>query len=265
MEERNLKTWDELKEELSRLGQEHQKSRGGDWPLLFRGQSNARWQLATSLDRRRERMAFREYYRLIGKIQAQIESLTNVEWEMPEYPEIERRSTEYEFYDDLWCGKCPGYAYMTYLRHNNFPSPLLDWTRSSSVATFFAFNDCREDSGRVAIFVYANKENRMHGNGIPMVLRYGPYVKTHPRHFLQQSEYTLCMVFHEEWGVEKYETVFNEGHHQQGVCWKFTLPATERSKVLLELDQQNVNAFSLFGSEDSMMETLATREFILAR
>jgi hypothetical protein len=44
---------------------------------------------------------------------------------------------------------------------------------------------------------------------------------------------------------------------------KFTIPAAERPKVLRLLDAYNLNAFSLFGSEESMMETLAIREFCL--
>jgi hypothetical protein len=34
-------------------------------------------------------------------------------------------------------------------------------------------------------------------------------------------------------------------------------------KVLRELDEYNVNSFSLFGSEESLMDTLATQEFCL--
>jgi len=55
----------------------------------------------------------------------------------------------------------------------------------------------------------------------------------------------------------------NRGHSQQGLCRKFTIPASEQIKVLTLLDEFNVNSFSLFGSEESLMETLAAREFLL--
>jgi hypothetical protein len=57
--------------------------------------------------------------------------------------------------------------------------------------------------------------------------------------------------------------VFDSGHLQQGICRKFTIPASERRKVLEQLDEFNVNAFSLFGSEESLMETLTVRELFL--
>jgi hypothetical protein len=58
--------------------------------------------------------------------------------------------------------------------------------------------------------------------------------------------------------------VFDDGLHQQGICRKFTLPASERHKVLKLLDEVNVNAYSLFGSEESLMETLSVRELFLS-
>jgi hypothetical protein len=41
---------------------------------------------------------------------------------------------------------------------------------------------------------------------------------------------------------------------------KFTIPSTERRAALQHLDLMNINAFSLFGSEDSLIRTIARRE-----
>jgi hypothetical protein len=46
----------------------------------------------------------------------------------------------------------------------------------------------------------------------------------------------------------------------QDWLYKYTIPASEREKVLRKLDKYNINAYSLFGSEESLMETLALRE-----
>jgi hypothetical protein len=42
--------------------------------------------------------------------------------------------------------------------------------------------------------------------------------------------------------------------------WKFDLPSTERTAILKLLDQYNLNAFSLFDSHETLLETMWLRE-----
>lgn len=259
MEEQNLKSWEEFEETLKAIRKED--GRTNESFLLFRGQENAFWPLQTTLDRKRERMLFTDYYRIIDRIRKQVETLTTNEWPMPDYPDVFKRAQNYDFSMELSCG-CPGYPFMTYLRHHGFPSPLLDWTRSAYIAAYFAFSKASNDStNRVAIYVFDEVAFKPGGNLMPVVDIQGAYVKTHRRHVLQQSLYTLCTIYTDAFRFANYDTVFEKGRHQQGLCWKITLPATERTKVLRLLDEHNLNAFSLFESEESMMETLAVREF----
>jgi len=59
---------------------------------------------------------------------------------------------------------------------------------------------------------------------------------------------------------------FPHGEYPENfVICKFDLPASERLAVLKELDECNVNAFTLFGSEESLMQTLAFNQFELNR
>jgi hypothetical protein len=44
---------------------------------------------------------------------------------------------------------------------------------------------------------------------------------------------------------------------------RFVIPSRERDKVLALLDEHNLNAFSLFGSEESLMQTIAIRKLHL--
>jgi len=265
MEERTVATWEEFLGGLEEIREQRASSTDNaqDYPLLFRGQGNSCWHLNATLERTRERMLYKDYYRIIDKIRPQIESLVGVSWAIPPYPEAVRLVKEYdEFNKNLWAGDRPAYAYMSYLRHHGFPSPLLDWTRSPYVAAYFAFaNAGHQAQGRVSIFVLCRRNFRLSGNRMDVVYFLGPYVKTHRRHVLQQSDYTACLSFHDEWRFEKYDSVFEQGHRQQAFCWKFTIPSTERPRVLALLDEHNLNAFSLFGSEESLMETLSIREF----
>jgi hypothetical protein len=265
MEERNVDTWEAFEDELRTLRIERERS--NDFlktPLLFRGQENSCWLLTTTQDRVQEQALFKDYYRKISRFRSQIETLTGNDWLIPEYPEVEKAVRSYDFDLELWSGRGPGYAYMAYLRHHGFPSPLLDWTQSPYVAAYFAFRKASPKvSKRIAIYVFSEIRNKVSGNQMSVLYRYGPYVKTHRRHVLQQSEYTLCLRFDNEWRFEKYDVIFDQSSRQQGACWKFTIPTIERPKVLGLLDQYNLNAFSLFGSEDSLMETLAQREFSL--
>jgi hypothetical protein len=47
---------------------------------------------------------------------------------------------------------------------------------------------------------------------------------------------------------------------QQDIIFKFVIPRRETIAVLRELHQYNLTAYSLFGSEESLMETLSIRE-----
>ena len=257
----NVNSWEEFEGQLKL-----HTSTGAKF--LFRGQGNSSWLLETTLERcgqEQRQMLFKDYYRLISAaVRPQIEASTAIRWDdVPSYPDVEKKAMEYlAFLHE----PIPAYSYMAYLRHHGFPSPLLDWTRTPHVAAYFAFREPANE--RVAIYVYSERPETKSGSNTEAAIRVlGQYVSTHRRNFLQQSEYTVCLshkIGH-GWSFAPHEGVFTLDDPNQDLLWKFTLPSTERLKVLKRLDAYNLNAYSLFESEESLMETIALREIDFKR
>jgi hypothetical protein len=265
MELEDLSTWEDFESRLKTLTstpmQPGEGVPSGHSPFLFRGQASHCWHLTATLERYvSNRMTLKQYYRTIYAVKPQIETFTGVDWSI-------LAPSEYEDWlatrDLLVSVNFPGYEYMVYLRHHGFPSPLLDWTRSPYIAAYFAFVGASEAAERVAIFAF--REHAGAGKVLtkdePHIETLGPYIRSHRRHFLQQSEYSICLVYDANtWFFSNHEAVCGNVLAEQDILWKFTLPVSERLKVLLMLDGFNLNSFALFASEEALMETMATRE-----
>lgn len=78
----------------------------------------------------------------------------------------------------------------------------------------------------------------------------------------QQCDFSLCTTFDtttSEWRFGSQDNGFRSLKRLTGKLWKFAIPSTEREKVLGLLDSMNLNAYSLFGDEESLMDTVALR------
>jgi hypothetical protein len=276
MPELTVGSWEEFEAQLADLKKRHIQSLEG---LCFRGLSDAEWPLKTTLERRMQSShllneksgnsplslsSVRKYYELISEVQPQIEAFTDRKWissdDARKIWELCDRPDWFREY--LRNGKPPAREYLVYLRHHGFPSPLLDWTRSPYVAAYFAFRE-PSVSKNAAIYVFSeapnNEKFRLSSSSSIYVV--GPNIAAHRRHFLQQATYTVCVIDNptkQDLSFASHEAVFNREQGQDEL-WKITIPSTERIKVLRILDEHNLNSFSMFGSEESLMETMAIR------
>jgi len=66
-----------------------------------------------------------------------------------------------------------------------------------------------------------------------------------------------------QWKFVSHQKVFELHGIGRDQIYKTTVPSSERIKILRYLDSDNLNRFSLFGSEDALMDTLAFREIEL--
>ena len=262
MEEIDLNNWETFEEKLKIIENEHIKKGYSD-KFLYRGQGNHIHSLKTTLERNgRECLSLKEYHHLIFMVRPQIESFTRVNWDVLlnpyDFNDLLKKSSYWVFHSREFQS---AYSYMTYLRHYGFPSPLLDWTRSPYVAAFFAFRNASNCGEKVSIYVYSEMPSGLKSSSPnePHICKLGPYVKTDRRHFVQQSQYTICVVNDNEWRYAPHEEAFAHPNPNQDVLWKINIPFSERLKVLKILDGYNINALSLLGSDESLMETMALR------
>ncbi|MHC4463967.1 MAG: FRG domain-containing protein [Planctomycetota bacterium] len=201
----NLKTWDEFEKEVHKLEEETRCLKADPhavWAtaeVLYRGEGNAEWPepLSSTLERDRGRMTIGQYFDYViqeGTVSSKISILAletlkrkisklNVE-NIYLFPTRDTDTMEI-------------ISVMADLRHNGFPSPLVDWTSDYLVAAFFAFEEEHKDSQRVAVFAFRNQtgyQTDFKDASAPTGIAIGPSI-TNPssRHIRQKSRYTLCV------------------------------------------------------------------------
>jgi hypothetical protein len=145
-----LDSWEDLKKKLRMIKKEREelaRQPGSTHvsELLYRGQSDATWPLSTTLERESgEETGLLDYHGIISRIKPRIESATGKEWAIPSDTECSQWIKGIGQAGLLLKEYLPAYEYMAYLRHNGFPSPLLDWTGSYLIAAYFAFRRAKK-------------------------------------------------------------------------------------------------------------------------
>ena len=266
-------SWEEFENEIKKEQQiteelKLEKPHAKIFPPLYRGQAKASDPLKTTLERyysayikqlswdgtgdvkwtMEEQLSWGRYNEILVKVHPSILSLTSHKFNLEDFPNTFRFGVR---------DAPPNYDLMIYLRHHGFPSPLLDWTISPYIAAFFAFEKAGKEEN-VAIFSFREpKDIETYQMNEPHIIRLGPYTETHKRHFQQRCEYTIC--FKETLEKNRFYCPY-DGVKSGGKLKPYIIPSKERKKVMAKLDLMNINAYTLFGSEESLVSTLASRE-----
>lgn len=265
MEKRELNSWVEFKGVVDEI----RKTYGyydRDNVVLFRGQPDL--PLKTTLERKSTKEFTLGYYlALAGMTVNEIESNTGTKWDIPDHPdlmdEIKNKQSWHRVYLPQVC-----YSYLVYLRHHGYPSPLLDWTTSPYIAAYFALCDVSKDEN-VAVYVYVNLVGNVKSLENPLITLFGQYVSTHKRHFAQKAMYTIASKWSEDSSSHSFcshHEIFDQSRKNynsaQDLLIRITIPTKDRNIALKELDNDyNINHFTLFQTEDSLIKTLGIKEF----
>lgn len=251
--------WGDIKE----IEEKQQADTGGSTcstsACIYRGQANADWALETTLDRYLEQIKPSEdnhrlkcHYGLLRGIIPAINSLTSYE-----FPEFELKELK------LDQDKCPDhYELLSFARHLGFPNPLLDWTCSHYVAAFFAFKDAKPQHD-VAIYAFQScaGNGQIQTGANTWINHCGPIVRSHHRHYRQRGTYTLCTAKEDDnILLGSYKQAFKQNPESYGIR-KIKILGSEKEKVLSRLFSMNINDYTLFGDEESLMRMLAYKEF----
>lgn len=262
----NALTWEAFEkialEDIEKVRRQRQATNNpaeySDW--IYRGHASKDWTLETTLERflrddletPREKYPIIEYYRYLAAIVPAVNSLT-----LQKFPQFAAHELDLDRARPL-----PQYELLCFARHHGFPTPLLDWTVSYYVAAFFAFRSARADED-AAIFAYKEWNGDARGGwvGQPIIDEHGPYVETHVRHYKQQSRYTVCRAkIDEKIFLMNHQKAVEEDPENHTIK-KFVLRSDEKAKVLERLFRMNINDYTLFGDEESLMRMLAYKEF----
>ena len=127
-----------------------------------------------------------------------------------------------------------------------------------------ASNDA--DSASVFAFIETPEGGKAGSSGTNLIRTFGPYVTTHTRHFAQKAWYTTAT----SWDRDRKIHTFCSHHDvaqmpglPQDVLIKLTIPRVDRIDMLKQLDEYNINHYTLFQTEDALIHTMGIRAFNL--
>ena len=105
-------------------------------------------------------------------------------------------------------------------------------------------------------FLYSPPQNRHGGNEIPDLRKIGRYVEAGKRHFAQQSQYVIPIVYDPEWKFITFSKVI-EDQSNEHVLREIIISKDVKAKLMKELNEMNINRYTMYLNEDALIKSLA--------
>ncbi|MBI2470716.1 MAG: FRG domain-containing protein [Planctomycetes bacterium] len=255
-----IKSLKQFDEEIERVIKAEHTNRS---VILYRGHADSSWKITSSLERIGvEEISCKEYYQYIDSLKPLINPLI--------INKFIRKMTlaGYPFkFDNYGPGSwsLPEMEYLTYLRHHGFPTPTIDFTESHYIALFFACENFVNSKTNGKVFIYIDRKNagKVMGNDIPDLRRIGRYVETDKRHFAQQSQYLIPVIFEKEWKLISFKRVIDDNKSKYNF-YEIEIANEAKRAIVKDLRRMNINRFTMYLDEDSLIRNFAD-EFSLEK
>jgi len=273
MKTHNLDNWEAFEEVVKQSNietEELKKSKQAislTTPIIYRGQANAEWKLESTLERKTPKnITVNSYFNLMLKIWNSADTYKE-KWSGLEKKIKNLNIKNIHLFPTLEANSMQIIRFMSHLRHYGFPSPLLDWSVNPRKAAFFAFENIPNKAERIAIYTFRYHTGypaNMSSGLEPTAIEIGPDISGIERHKKQEACYTLCVQqddgtnFRNARFVSMEEDINKSGFYidsngndvdlgsVKNVTHKFTIPVSERNKVLKKLQTMNINRCFLF-------------------
>jgi hypothetical protein len=215
--------------------------------LIFRGQPSSKYPLRTSFHRTSRRDLSRY-------------SLEDMK-DLNDYLAISNNE-KFDLNDPYQFG-----SLMSLAQHHGYPTPLLDWSRSPLVAAFFAFRTLKpeDNEGYVRIFVFNTDKWEAQGQGFSSTSIDEPRYSITPLDIISQGNSRVLpqqslFTFSNITDIERWITIHEK--EQGDILKAYDIRRDSRNAAIIDLENMNISAASLFPGLDGSFEALRERAYI---